>query len=77
MQNKPLYNKALRVHIAKHIHIENNERINVANMDVCSFSRPPCEDIHDNTQTYMTGEPLVRYSATSRRSFLKFLWHLR
>ena len=49
---KALYNKTLCVHIAQHIIIKNNEKINVANSDVYCFSRPPCEDIHENTNIY-------------------------
>ena len=47
------YNK-LCVSTSQNIYIKNNDSIRVSYMDFCSFSKTPCKDIHDNTQTYTT-----------------------
>ena len=58
------YNKTMCVHIATHTHVKSNESIRVSYMDFCYFSKTPCKDIHDNTQTYITANLMLANQQT-------------
>ena len=61
------------VHIAKHLHIKNNESIRVSYMDFSYFSKTPCKDIRDNTQTYTTENLMIANHQTDLVCFFRLL----